>query len=500
MASTDYESEELGKTGIRNGEYYLSPRGTNTDSIIDPVYKTLGDSEVFMTSLVSPIIFDGEFFGICGVDMNLEFLQEEADAFDMFEGTGKMILVSNKGLIAGATGRAGDLGKNIDTLEDLSASFTSAIQSGQERIESRNGLLEVVMPLTISGTTTQWGLIIQIPESQIYSSAIGSTITMIIICAVLLVLAITVLWFISKKIASPVLLVITELSDSADKVSSISEYSAQASSELSEGASNQASNLEEISANLEEMSSMTKLNAENTRQANALVEEVRTQASEGSVAMDRMNTAIQKIKISSDSTAKILKTIDEIAFQTNLLALNAAVEAARAGEAGKGFAVVAEEVRNLAQRSASAASETAVLIEEAQENADHGVNMSSDVASIFETIVSRVSEVNSLTEEVSSASKEQAQGIEQLNVSVSQMDTLTQSNAASAEESSASGHELSHQANILKRMTQELVDIFKPSNSAENGELYQSQKGGSVHGQVASGSVRLLSEADEDDF
>jgi methyl-accepting chemotaxis protein len=225
------------------------------------------------------------------------------------------------------------------------------------------------------------------------------------------------------------------------------------------GANDQAASLEETSSSLEEMSSMTKRNSENARKANDLAKEARAAADKGVGDMAAMNAAMHAIKVSSDDIAKIIKTIDEIAFQTNILALNAAVEAARAGEAGMGFAVVADEVRNLAQRSAQAAKETAAKIEGAIVKTGQGVEISNKVASALNEIVSKVRQVDELIAEVAGASREQTEGITQINTAVGQMDKVTQSNAATAEESAAAAEELNAQAETMKHSVNELLQL-----------------------------------------
>jgi methyl-accepting chemotaxis protein len=107
---------------------------------------------------------------------------------------------------------------------------------------------------------------------------------------------------------------------------------------LALGAQRQAASLEEISSSLQEVSSMSNQNTVHAREARALADAARQGAANGMKSMDRLSDAMEQIKAASDKTARIVRTIDEIAFQTNLLALNAAVEAARASDAGKGFA------------------------------------------------------------------------------------------------------------------------------------------------------------------
>jgi methyl-accepting chemotaxis protein len=273
--------------------------------------------------------------------------------------------------------------------------------------------------------------------------------------------------FITLSITKPINGVIATLTEGASQVGAAAEQVSGSSQSMAEGTSEQASSLEETSASLEEMSSMTKQNASNANAANSMASEARTAAQQGTDAMAKMKDAISRIKSSSDETAKIIKTIDEIAFQTNLLALNAAVEAARAGDAGKGFAVVAEEVRNLAQRSAEAARSTSSLIEGSQQNADNGVAVSEEVANILETISERIDKVASLINEVNAASGEQAQGIDQINTAMAQMDQVTQANAANSEEAASASEELSAQARELNDMVGLLRAIVGGAKSAQ---------------------------------
>ncbi len=305
-------------------------------------------------------------------------------------------------------------------------------------------------------------------------------ITLLIISGLALLASILIWFFVSHGIGKGISGVVGQLSSASNQVTAASDQVAQSSIQLSEGASEQASALEEISASLVEMSSMTNQNAETAVETDSLAKESLKWAHDGSKVMDNMNDSIERIKTSSDETANILKTIDEIAFQTNLLALNAAVEAARAGDAGKGFAVVAEEVRNLAGRSAEAAKNTSVLIDTSQENAQKGVQASQEVGRVLDKIAEGIQGVTDLIGQVANASREQAQGVSEISTGVGQLDQVTQSTAAMTEETAAAGEELSGQASELNQMVEVLNGIVegnsgKPSryelSSADTAEV-----------------------------
>ncbi|ADK84678.1 methyl-accepting chemotaxis sensory transducer [Desulfarculus baarsii DSM 2075] len=240
--------------------------------------------------------------------------------------------------------------------------------------------------------------------------------------------------------------IVAGLSEGADQVTSASGQVSTASQSLASGAAEQSASVEETSASMEEMASMTRKNADSASQADGL-------AQKANVSMSSLIDSMSEMNRASEETAKIVKTIDEVAFQTNLLALNAAVEAARAGEAGAGFAVVAEEVRNLAMRAAEAAKNTTGLIDDIVRRIKDGAELVGATNQDFTGVAQIIAEI-------AGSSREQAQGIDQVNAAMVEIDKVVQQSAANAEESAAAAEELNAQSEQMRGFVSEMLQLL----------------------------------------
>ncbi|RXA14671.1 ATPase, partial [Methanosarcina sp. MSH10X1] len=75
-------------------DYYQLPKEMKSDVLTEPYFY----EGVFMVSYVSPIFKDGEFSGVGGVDISLEYLDEAVSKVRAFD-TGYAFMVSNTGIL-----------------------------------------------------------------------------------------------------------------------------------------------------------------------------------------------------------------------------------------------------------------------------------------------------------------------------------------------------------------------------------------------------------------
>ncbi|OGR00265.1 MAG: hypothetical protein A2505_09545 [Deltaproteobacteria bacterium RIFOXYD12_FULL_55_16] len=244
--------------------------------------------------------------------------------------------------------------------------------------------------------------------------------------------------------------IVSELDESADRISEEARTTASTSQMVAEMAAEMAESLEKTSASLEEITAMVQQNDSNAATADSGMKQNEAIGARANVNVAAMQASMQNIKKDSDAIASIIREIEAIAFQTNLLALNAAVEAARAGVQGAGFAVVADEVRNLAQRTAQSARNSSDLIERAIGNVNDGLQKVNEVVVESMDVVAGSRKVAVLVAEISTASREQTLGVLQIHKAMIEMDTVTQQMAANAEELAATSEAVTSQAMMLR--------------------------------------------------
>jgi|GEM_PF-3108088 len=188
----DYETPGI-------GDFYLLPKRLKQESLIEPYVYPVQGEKVLMTSLVVPILDQGNFCGMVGVDLRVDFLQKIADSVSIYNGSGKVILMTHSGMIAGATGRperVGTMGGNREHLLE----YTRQIKTPGSRIFNQDKFLYSFTPIQIGLSPDPWAVILMVPEEVITRDARTIIRIMTMVGILILALGISLLILIQKKI------------------------------------------------------------------------------------------------------------------------------------------------------------------------------------------------------------------------------------------------------------------------------------------------------------
>ncbi|KZN50623.1 hypothetical protein N476_15140 [Pseudoalteromonas luteoviolacea H33] len=174
MSSSAKYSEALNRYGIREAEWYLCAKESKLPCIMEPyLYEISKGNEMLMTSLTVPITQHGRFKGIIGVDVNLPSLQRLVQELSsqLYQGQGKVLLLSELGLVAGASHHHDSLGKPLtEILESTLAEQLTSLHTNTGYQEVGNSIF-VASPIKIQLANTVWSLVIEVPKQEVLSSA-----------------------------------------------------------------------------------------------------------------------------------------------------------------------------------------------------------------------------------------------------------------------------------------------------------------------------------------
>lgn len=227
---TELDDETLLDNGIRAGEYYFCPRDTQGPCVIDPAPYEVGDRTVMLSSFTAPIMLNGEFLGIVGADLSLDFLQSMLEQSNnrLYDGGGRQALFSTNERLVAWTGDETALGQPAEQVLDAAgmANFKRLADQPIYEVDRANNQIELWMPVPLGNSGTRWALLISLPldvvmaklevlEAELVQQQSSATVTLAVIGALIALVGLGVMLLVGYSLARPARRLATMLDEAA---------------------------------------------------------------------------------------------------------------------------------------------------------------------------------------------------------------------------------------------------------------------------------------------
>lgn len=189
----------------KEGLWYTIPKATGRDYIVDPFTHPVKGHDEVIVAVAVPIIVEGKFFGVVGLDLDMTSLQTMVNGVNLYDGSAVMRIISSNGTLASVTGKENLRGKSLqEAYPEDGADDAALVARGDEISQIDGGHLEVFLPFTIGSAEKPWSGNILIPENLIMAEVNSLLWNQIGFGALLVAIALVVLWFVARGVATPI--------------------------------------------------------------------------------------------------------------------------------------------------------------------------------------------------------------------------------------------------------------------------------------------------------